>query len=139
MNPASPARSSRRRYQRFVEDYKHRRLDESTDAHGATKPPDAPKDSTKPWRFPAGKRRQYLREYLHWLWPHRAAVGVLFLLALIGAGLQMVEPLFMRFIIDSVLLNTALDTASRLARLNLAGAVFVAVIVGSNLIGVVRD
>src|SRR5438034_5448384 len=36
-------------------------------------------------------------------------------------------------------LNTALDAASRLGRLNLAGAVFVAVIVASNLIGVLRD
>ena len=58
-----------------------------------------------------GKRREYLREYLRWLWPHRYAVGTVFALALLGAGLEMVEPLFMRFIIDRVLLNTALDTA----------------------------
>jgi ATP-binding cassette subfamily B protein/subfamily B ATP-binding cassette protein MsbA len=51
----------------------------------------------------------------------------------------MVEPLFMRFIIDRVLLNAALDSASRLTRLHLAGALFVAVIVASNLVGVLRD
>ena len=34
----------------------------------------------------------------------------------------MIEPLFMRFIIDRVLLNTELDPASRLTRLHLAGA-----------------
>ena len=38
----------------------------------------------------------------------------------------MVEPLFMRFIIDRVLLNTALERAERLSRLHLAGALFVA-------------
>ena len=50
-----------------------------------------------------------MRDYLRWLWPHRYAVAVVFLLALVRAGLEMIEPLFMRFIIDRVLLNTALD------------------------------
>ena len=54
----------------------------------------------------SGKRREYLREYLRWLWPHRFAIGFFFLLALLAAGLEMIEPLFMRFIIDRVLLNT---------------------------------
>ena len=52
------------------------------------------------------KRRGDLRDYFRWLWPHRYAVGALFLFALLAAALQMVEPLFMRFIIDQVLLNT---------------------------------
>src|SRR5207245_4168080 len=51
----------------------------------------------------------------------------------------MIEPLFMRFIIDRVLLKAGLDTASRLARLQLAGAAFVAVVVLSNVIDAVRD
>jgi ATP-binding cassette subfamily B protein/subfamily B ATP-binding cassette protein MsbA len=51
----------------------------------------------------------------------------------------MVEPLFMRFIIDGVLLNDALDLAARLTRLHLAGGLFVAVVVLTQLIGVVRD
>ncbi len=53
-----------------------------------------------------GKRREYLREYLRWLWPHRYGVATLFGLALVGTGLQMIEPLFMRYIIDRVLLNS---------------------------------
>jgi ATP-binding cassette, subfamily B, bacterial len=51
----------------------------------------------------------------------------------------MIEPLFMRFIIDRVLLNQTLDTAARLSRLNAAGALFVAVIVFSNLAKVLKD
>jgi ATP-binding cassette subfamily B protein/subfamily B ATP-binding cassette protein MsbA len=51
----------------------------------------------------------------------------------------MVEPLFMRFIVDRVLLNQVLDAASRLARLNATGALFLGVIVVSNLLGALRD
>ena len=58
----------------------------------------------------------------------------MFFLALVRAGLEMIEPLFMRFIIDHVLLERARSsTAERLTRLNLAGATFLAVIVVSNL------
>ena len=111
-------RSSRQRYRGFVQDYRQRRLDEIADAqkHGTPAPDPATPDGDAPpapeqksWR--QGKRRQYLREYLRWLWPHRFAVALVFVLALTAAGLQMIEPLFMRFIIDRVLLNTALDTA----------------------------
>jgi ATP-binding cassette subfamily B protein/subfamily B ATP-binding cassette protein MsbA len=45
----------------------------------------------------------------------------------------------MRFIIDRVLLNTEGDAASRLPRLHLAGAVFLAVIVLSKSLGVLKD
>src|SRR6185295_17749222 len=125
-------RSSRRRYRDFVQDYKHRRLDDVVEAGKESSTP-------KPPRPDKGRRREYLRDYMRWLWPHRYAVGVFFLLALLAAGLEMIEPLFMRFIIDRVLLNSVLDTASRLTRLHLAGAVFVGVIILSNGIGVVKN
>jgi ATP-binding cassette subfamily B protein len=125
-------RSSRQRYLSFVKDYRQRRLDDAAEA-GA--PPAGPESPSQP----GGKRREYLREYLRWLWPHRYAAAALFVLALMGAGLQMVEPLFMRYIIDRVLLNTGLDPATRLTRLNLAGALFFTLIVVSNLVGALRD
>src|SRR5215831_10036453 len=99
-------RSSRQRYREFVRDYKQRRLDAATEpSNGEQRPGDAAsgEDAAKP--APRGKRREYLREYLRWLWPHRYAVGALFFLAVLVAGLEMIEPLFMRFIIDRVLLN----------------------------------
>ena len=43
-----------------------------------------------------GKRREYLREYLRWLWPHRFQLAGVFALAVTVAGLEMIEPLFMR-------------------------------------------
>ncbi|MCI0534343.1 MAG: ABC transporter ATP-binding protein/permease [Verrucomicrobiales bacterium] len=138
-------RSSRQRYRGFVQDYKQRRLDDSEESGEEKKRPD---DSAKtaedapasgPKGLLRGKRREYVREYLRWLWPHRYAVGALFVLALVAAALEMVEPLFMRFIIDRVLLNAELDTVSRLGRLHLAGGLFVGVVVLSKLIGVLKD
>jgi ATP-binding cassette subfamily B protein/subfamily B ATP-binding cassette protein MsbA len=107
-------RSSRQRYQSFVRDYRQRRLDEIT--QGEKPATDAPPEATR------RKRREYLREYLRWLKPHRYAVCALFALALITAGLQMVEPLFMRFIVDRVLLNPRLDRMARLRLVNSAVA-----------------
>src|SRR5881227_1194245 len=79
-------RSSRQRYQAFVEDYKHRRLDDPADAARDGQPPDDPAKADADSAAPdprskrRGKRREYLREYLRWLWPHRYAVAAVFLL-----------------------------------------------------------
>jgi ATP-binding cassette, subfamily B, bacterial len=146
--PKPRPRSSRQRYRGFVQDYRQRRLDEIADAHKHGTPvPDpatpagdaapAPAPEPKGWR--QGKRRQYLREYLRWLWPHRFGVALVFTLALTTAGLQMIEPLFMRFIIDNVLLNNALDRAARLSHLHLAGGLFVGLVVLTQLINVFKD
>jgi len=139
------ARSSRQRYKHFVRDYHDRRLDDRTDEASGKRPiaegvkPDvAESEEAKPALL-GGKRREYIREYLRWLKPHRYGVAILFVLALIGTGLQMIEPLFMRFIIDRVLLNTALDTATRLNRLNLAGFTFLSVIILASCVGILRD
>ena len=128
----SHARSSRKRYRGFVQRYGERRLDD---------PAETGKDSSasESQRLPRGKRREYLRDYLRWLWPHRYSVGTVFVLALLVAALEMIEPLFMRFIIDRVLLSTGLDPATRLARLHVAGAVFVGVILLSNVTRVLKD
>jgi len=112
----SPARSSRKRYQEFVQDYKQHRLDDVAEADGG-QPVAQP-------RTAGGARRAYVRDYLRWLRPHWYELGVVFVLALAVAGLQMVEPLFIRFIVDKVILNKTLDLSSRLTRLNLAGLAF---------------
>jgi ATP-binding cassette subfamily B protein/subfamily B ATP-binding cassette protein MsbA len=124
----SGPRSSRERYRKFLQDYKARRLDDSTEAEG-----EAPSPGRR------SKRREYLRDYLGWLRPHRYAIAAVFGIALVGAGLEMIEPLFMRYIIDRVLLNTSLDSAARLTHLHLAGAAFVGVVLASNLIGALKD
>ncbi len=131
------ARSSRKKYHGFVHDYKEKRLDQ---VDGESKKPEEAQDSEESTPRPAReKRREYLRDYFRWLWPHRYAVGALFLFALLAAALQMVEPLFMRFIIDRVLLNTTLDAATRMSHLHVAGAVFLGVIILTAGVGVLKD
>jgi len=126
----SPARSSRKRYQEFVQDYKHRRLDEAAETEDAGQPP-------PPRR--RGARRGYVRDYIRWLRPHRAELAFVFVVALVVAGLQMIEPLFMRFIVDKIILNKGLDLPSRLTRLNLTGLVFLGVIILSHVGGGFKD
>ena len=122
--------SSRKRYAEFVQKYKRHQLDDPSESK------DAGAESGRPEPL---KRREYLRDYLRWLWPHRYAIGTVFALALLSAGLEMVEPLFMRFIVDRILLNSSLDQASRLSYLHLTGASFVGVVILSNLARVLKD
>ena len=124
----SPARSSRQRYKEFVQDYKLGRLDAVSEDGG---PAPAPGKS--------GERRAYLREYIRWLKPHRKELAFVFLIALLVAGLQMIEPLFMRYIVDHVILNRNLDTGARLTKLNLIGLAFLSVIILSHVGGGFKD
>ena len=125
--PVHP-RSSRARFRQFLQDYRARRLDETAGADDAT-----------PGAKPKSVRREYAKEYLRWLRPHAWGVAALFGLALAAAGLQMVEPLFMRFIVDKVLLASGLTAATRLARLHSAGAFFLGLIIASNLLSALKD
>ena len=120
-------RSSRQHYEVFRKHYRERSLDEIATAGETPKPK------------PGTKRREYLHDYFRWLWPHRWAVAVIFLLAIATAGLEMIEPLFMRFITDRVLLAGDAPTADRLRLLNLAGGAFLAVVTLSALLNVARD
>lgn len=134
--------SSKRRYQSFTEDYKHRRLDEKSDAAKLGAPADdKSRDATGPELAAKASRgrRQHLRNYLRWLWPHRYAAAVISVLSLLVAGLQIIEPLFMRFIIDRVLLAKGLSTTLRVTRLQFGGATFLVAILLSNLVGAFRD
>ncbi|HTH49870.1 MAG TPA: ABC transporter ATP-binding protein, partial [Candidatus Limnocylindria bacterium] len=137
----SQPRSSRDRYRGFVKSYHAGKLDEDIEKAGR-KPeesPQAPADEQESARTKRLKRRQHLREYVRWLKPHRGSIALMFFFAVVAAGFQMVEPLFMRHIVDRVLLNTGLDKLAKLNRLHVAGALFVGVVVASNLIGVLKD
>src|SRR5579862_3792773 len=142
MNKAPP-RSSRQRYLGFVEDYKQGRLDASTEAAKGIRflrgrdPGPGAGDGKGPKLSP--KRRAYMRDYLRWLKPHRWVIATVFVLALVAGVLDMIEPLFMRFIIDHVLLAKGLDAAQRMSGLQLGGLAFLAVVVLSAAIGAVKD
>lgn len=119
------ANSSRQMYGKFVDDYKQRRLDDDSGAkkQPETAPSEPPAPEAKPdkkfrWPWQGEKRASYMREHVRWLWPHRGAIVAVSLFALAVAAIEMVEPLFMRFIIDKVLLNTTLTPASRFTQLS---------------------
>ncbi len=122
-------RSSRERYGEFRKDYKAARLDAKL----------AERPGENAARHGSGNRREYVRDYLAWLKPHGGAVLAVFVLALVVAGLDLIEPLFLRFIIDRVVLNAELDTGAKMLRLNLAGAAFVGVVILSALVGAGKD
>ena len=128
------AHSSRQRYKGFVDDYRKRRLDEALEQATTPNVGTAAGHSVE-----RPNQRRYLRQYFNWLKPHRYAVAGLFVFAAIVAGLEMIEPLFMRYIIDRVLLNTAIDTATRFSRLNVAGATFLVVIILINTVRMFKD
>jgi ATP-binding cassette subfamily B protein/subfamily B ATP-binding cassette protein MsbA len=127
-----PTRSSRQRYETFRADYRRGTLDAATESESGIA-----RTSSK--SAARSLRREYLRDYLRWLWPQRYAIAAIFALALLAAGLEMVEPLFMRFITDRVLLVDALSAPARLRLLNLAGAAFLTVITLAAALNMTRD
>ena len=129
--------SSKARYREFVRQYAARTLGE--DPSKATAPADTPEPSTpRLRRWFGGRRGDYLRDYLRWLAPHKARLAAVCVLALLSAAAQSIEPLFMRYIVDRVLLSD-LPLADRVWRLNAAGAAFLGLVVLSAAITVAKD
>jgi ATP-binding cassette subfamily B protein/subfamily B ATP-binding cassette protein MsbA len=130
MLPMKRARTSRQRYETFREAYREHRSDELS---AAGESPDKIQPVDK------AERRRYLANYRNWLWPHLPAIAVLLFLAVIGAGLDMVHPLFLRFVVDRVLLAPGLSPESRLGTLHVIGVAFLAVIVIARLVDALRS
>jgi ATP-binding cassette subfamily B protein/subfamily B ATP-binding cassette protein MsbA len=124
------ARSSRLRYESFRQAYRELRTEELSVV-------DDSKDKAPP--ATKAERRRYLSRYSNWLWPHLPAVAVLIVLALVGAGMEMIHPLFLRYVVDHVLLTPGLDTATRLSTLHLVGILFLAVIIIARLVDALRS
>jgi ATP-binding cassette subfamily B protein len=124
-----PARTSRKRYENFRRAYKEGRTDELAVSESRDKLPPPPKE----------QRRQHLRQYLSWLRPHVAAIVVVVVLAALNAGLETLPPLFMRYVVDHVLLAKDLDSAERMHTLHLVGFAFLAVLIGARLIDSTRN
>src|SRR5262245_8595410 len=89
-------RSSRRQYRDFLKAYKERRLDDSAEGGEQKKveesgsPAEAATVSGVARWLRRGKQREYLRDYVRWLKPHRFGILGVFVLALLGAGLEMI-------------------------------------------------
>lgn len=114
------SRSSRQRFEDYAREYSA-----------------PPKDGAPAAERPS--RRAQLRAYLRYLRPHRRAVRAILFFALVAAVLDMAEPLFLRFIVDRVLLDTGLDVSTRVVTLHLAGSLFLAVVVLAKLAAALKD
>lgn len=81
-------------------------------------------------------RKKYLREYIRWLWPDRWRLAVIFLLAVCVVGLDMLWPLAIKGLIDTV---TGAGTTDKSSRLNLYGGAIVTLLVLKQAIDSLRD
>ncbi len=97
------------------------------------------KDGAPPAADERASRRTHLRAYLRYLRPHGRAVRAILLFALVAAVLDMAEPLFLRFIVDRVLLDTGLELSARVVTLHLAGSAFLTVVVCAKLAAALKD
>jgi ATP-binding cassette subfamily B protein/subfamily B ATP-binding cassette protein MsbA len=97
------------------------------------------RDGTADGQRSPGRRRDTLRAWADWLRPHRGAIVGLAALAVVAAALDMVEPLFLRFIIDRVVLATDEPLAARVVLLHTAGGLFLLTIVGEHAFGAWKE
>lgn len=134
--------SSRQRFGLFIKD--HRSSNHRNAARNGTGPA-GPSEANRRCEFHAPKRNRaqngssHLRAYLVCLRPYRFRVATLLGLALMSVLVQMAEPLFMRSIIDKVLLNPHLERTVKVHRLGIAGTLFLAVVIASNLVSGMRE
>lgn len=77
--------------------------------------------------------------HLEWLRPYGRSAAAVLLLAIVAAGLDLSIPLFMRYMVDQVLLNRALPLAARFARLQLAGLACLIVVLTSNGLSALKE
>ncbi len=80
-----------------------------------------------------------MRQYVNWLLPHRKAIGVMMVLALAVAALEVAQPLFMRYVIDDILLPPELSASERMLKLNIAGLVLLGVVTLDRLLDIFKN
>ena len=136
-SPAPKPKTSKGRFGEFIERLKNGQLskDGKQTDNGSD---DSSKDKKKLDPKAKKKRRGYLRLYINQLWPHWKMVVLLGLLAVAVSVLELIQPLFARYIIDKILL-AEMDTTSRITKLNFVGVIFLAVVVLTRCLGVARS
>ncbi|MEM9410947.1 MAG: hypothetical protein AAGA30_07525, partial [Planctomycetota bacterium] len=89
--------TSRSRFGEFLQKYRKGELKSSSDDQESD-------DSNENGVHKKHKRRSYLRLYGKRLWPHWKLVTTLGFLAILVSVLEIIQPLFARYIFDDVLL-----------------------------------
>jgi ATP-binding cassette subfamily B protein/subfamily B ATP-binding cassette protein MsbA len=89
--------------------------------------PTALDDNGQPPRPPREDRRRYLKDYARWLWPYRWQLVVIFALAVVTTGLDMIWPLLIKLVVD--LLTAHTSEVERVHRLHALGLSIVGILV----------
>ena len=84
------------------------------------------------------KRRNYLKLYANRLWPHWRLVLLLCVLAVIVSVLEIVQPLFARYIFDEILLSDR-SPDEKIKLLNIVGGSFLGLVAFTVMLGIVRS
>ena len=132
------AHSSKSRFRDFLERFRRGELkqqehpEEETGAESPGEPADRGQQEKR------AKRRGYLKQYIRRLWPHWKMVLLLTGLAIAVSTLEIIQPLFIRYIFDDVLLSDQ-ETADKLWHLNLVGGLFLLLVVSTRVLGIVRS
>lgn len=84
-------------------------------------------------------RRSYLRLYIRRLWPHWRMVSVLAVLAVLVSVLEIIQPLFARYIFDDVLLASGLKPDEKIWHLNYVGGIFLGLVAFTVVLGMLRN
>lgn len=122
--------SSRRRYDEFRQRYRRRELADASDKNDRPQPSAQGEDKHV--------RRRYFREYLRWTRPFWRAVALLLTLSVLAAAMEMVHPLFMRYIVDDILLSSSDSKADMIRQLNRIGIAFLALVAGGQVLEAIR-
>jgi ATP-binding cassette subfamily B protein/subfamily B ATP-binding cassette protein MsbA len=125
---------SRHHYDRFREAFSKGTLKELDRKLDGEKEPD--EDKTGKWSH---KRRDHLRDYVRWLWRYWPTAVLLILLSLTIAALEMSHPLFLRYVLDSVLLQETNSPEQKLRLLQFAGVIFLGIILLGQFLSVFKD
>jgi ATP-binding cassette, subfamily B, bacterial len=137
--------TSRRRFQDFLGKFRRREvgLDDHEKAQLAEKNklPDKGRELNKDQEKQTKKqrRRRYLRLYLGELRPYWGSVSLLIFLSLVIAGLDLVQPLFYREIVDGILLQLELDSASKFRQLHTLGIIALVIVIVSQVLGIFKN
>ena len=120
---------SRKNYIRFRTAFRERRLRDLEDTDSGREDPTRDPD----------QRRQYLRQYMGWFGRYWKTSAILIVLSLVMTVFDMTHPLFLRYILDDILLQDGLSDAARLHQLHLIAFAFLAVILVGQLVGIYKN
>ena len=127
--------TSKSRFGVFLDKFKNGQLKSLSDKD-SNKPEKQKSDKNDPEK--KQKRRGYLKLYIKRLWPHWRQVALLVVLAIAVSVLEIIQPLFARYIFDDVLLAD-METSTRMRHLNIVGAIFISLVVFTLILGIIRS